>query len=149
MKFISKTELADHLGISRATLYRRADKYQIDIENLNEGDGISEDDMAILVKDSPSKERIDSNELDLLRAEVQRLKADNEETHVKHERLSQEYAELNKQYRDKVTEYADALVRLNDQQQRLTLDVQDKLHMIESTPEKPRKGFWARLFGGE
>ena len=142
MKFISKTELANHLEISRATLYRRSEKYNVDIEHLNDK-GISDDDMDLLTQDSSSKERSDVNEVERLRAEVKRLTADNEDTHVKHERLSQEYDELNKQYRDKVTEYADALVRLNDQQQKLTLDVQDKLHAIE----EPKKGFWARLFG--
>lgn len=142
MKFISKTELANYLEISRATLYRRAEKYNVDIEHLNDN-GISEEDINLLTQDSSSKERSNVNEVDRLRAEVQRLTADNEETHAKHDRLSQEYNELNKQYRDKVTEYADALVRLNDQQQKLTLDVQDKLHAIE----EPKKGFWTRLFG--
>ena len=49
-KFDSKAQLAKEIGITRATLYRRAGRLSIDIESLSDK-GITEDDYQALTID--------------------------------------------------------------------------------------------------
>ena len=153
MKFESKVQLADYLEISRGTLYRRAERESIDLDNITKV-GLSEEQLAQL--------RIEGNKnnasggTDGGAEQIAQLKRELAQLNVKNSVLSdqlheteQKYTELEQDYKakvDKIVEYADRFAQLNDQQQRLTLDVQDKLHTIETTAKEPKKGFWARLF---
>lgn len=157
MKFDSKVQLADYLKISRGTLYRRADREQIDLDSIST-QGLTQEQLAQLQIDGnkltgsggPGN---DVEQVAQLKRELARLNVQNTELSEQLQRTAQEYNDLQQDYKvkvDKIVEYADRFAQLNDQQQRLTLDVQDKLQRIEPTPEskeEPKKGFWARLFG--
>lgn len=154
MKFESKVQLADYLEISRGTLYRRAERESIDLDNITTA-GLSEEQLAQL--------RIEGNKNNVSGVtgdgaeQIAQLKRELAQLNVKNTALSdqlheteQKYSELEQDYKakvDKIVEYADRFAQLNDQQQRLTLDVQDKLHTIETTAkEVDKRGFWSRLF---
>ena len=144
MKFESKVQLADYLEISRGTLYRRAERESIDLDNITNV-GLTEEQLAQL--------RIEGNKnnasggTDSTAEQIAQLKRELAQLNVKNTVLSdqlheteQKYSELEQDYKakvDKIVEYADRFAQLNDQQQRLTLDVQDKLHTIETTAKEP------------
>lgn len=146
MKFESKVQLADYLEISRGTLYRRAERESIDLDNITKV-GLSEEQLAQL--------RIEGNKNNASGGtyggaeQIAQLNVKNSVLSDQLHETEQKYTELEQDYKakvDKIVEYADRFAQLNDQQQRLTLDVQDKLHTIETTAKEPKKGFWARLF---
>lgn len=153
MKFDSKVQLAEYLEISRGTLYRRAEREAIDLDNITHT-GLTDEQLDRL--------RIDGNRTNVSNGtgneaeQIAQLKRDIARLNVRNTELSdllnnteKKYNDLEQDYKvkvDKIVEYADRFAQLNDQQQRLTLDVQDKLHTIETTQE-PKKGFWSRLFG--
>lgn len=167
-KFVSKTELAKEIGITRATLYRRAERLSIDIEDLSEH-GITEEDYQALTVDqsigSVSSNAQQAKELARVQAEVERLKAENERIAKDNERIeferlsvqddkeslekklidvSEERDTLNTKYIEALEDakaYADKFAQLADQSQRL--QAQSQLLMDS---EEPKKGFWSRLF---
>ena len=154
MKFESKVQLADYLGISRGTLYRRSERESIDLDNIATV-GLSEEQLAQL-RIEGNKNNV-SGGTDDGAEQIAQLKRELAQLNVKNTVLSdqlhetvQKYSELEQEYKakvDKIVEYADKFAQLNDQQQRLTLDVQDKLHTIETTAKKvDKRGFWSRLF---
>lgn len=157
MKFDSKVQLADYLKISRGTLYRRAEREQIDLDSIST-QGLTQEQLAQLQIDGNKLTGSggtgnDAEQIAQLKRELARLNVQNTELSDQLQRTAQNYNELQQDYKakvDKIVEYADRFAQLNDQQQRLTLDVQDKLQRIEPAPddkEEPRKGFWSRLFG--
>lgn len=155
MKFDSKVQLADYLEISRGTLYRRADRENIDLDNISKI-GLSEEQLAQLRVDGNKNNGANNTgdgaeQIAQLKHEVAQLNVQNTALSDQLHETEQKYTQLEQDYKtkvDKIIEYADRFAQLNDQQQRLTLDVQDKLHTIETAQEpEPKKGFWARLFG--
>lgn len=154
MKFESKVQLADYLEISRGTLYRRAERESIDLDNIATV-GLSEEQLAQLRiegnKNNVSGGTDDGAEqIAQLKRELAQLNVQNTALSEQLHETEQKYSELEQDYKakvDKIVEYADRFAQLNDQQQRLTLDVQDKLHTIETTAkEVDKRGFWGRLF---
>ena len=154
MKFESKVQLADYLEISRGTLYRRAERESIDLDNITTV-GLSEEQLAQL-RIEGNKNNVSggtdggAEQIAQLKRELAQLNVKNTELSDQLHETEQKYSELEQDYKakvDKIVEYADRFAQLNDQQQRLTLDVQDKLHTIETTAkEVDKRGFWSRLF---
>lgn len=153
MKFTSKVQLAEYLEISRGTLYRRAEREDIDLDGIAHS-GLTDEQLDRLRIDG-NKTNVtnvtsnDAEQIAQLKRDIARLNVRNTELSDLLHETEHKYNDLEKDYKvkvDKIIEYADKFAQLNDQQQRLTLDVQDKLHVIESTQE-PKKGFWKRLFG--
>ena len=161
-KFDSKAQLAKEIGITRATLYRRAGRLSIDIESLSDK-GITEDDYQALTIDqsigSVSSNAQQAKELARVQAEVERLIAENER--IERERLSvqndkerlekeligvsEERDTLNTKYIEALEDakaYADKFAQLADQSQRLQAQSQ-----LQIDSEGPKRGFWSRLFG--
>ena len=160
-KFNSKAQLAKEIGITRATLYRRAGRLSIDIESLSDK-GIAEEDYQALTVDqsigSVSSNAQQAKELARVQAEVERLRAENERIEREclsvqgdKERLEKELIDvseerdtLNTKYIEALEDakaYADKFAQLADQSQRL--QAQSQL-LIDS--EEPKKGFWSKLF---
>lgn len=150
MKFESKVQLADYLEISRGTLYRRAERESIDLDNITTV-GLSEEQLAQLrIEGNKNNVSGGAEQIVQLKRELAQLNVKNTELSDQLHETEQKYSELEQDYKakvDKIVEYADRFAQLNDQQQRLTLDVQDKLHTIETTAkEVDKRGFWSRLF---
>ncbi|MBU7545488.1 hypothetical protein [Weissella cibaria] len=160
-KFDSKAQLAKEIGITRATLYRRANRLSINIEDLAE-QGITEEDYQALTVDqsigSVSSNAQQAKELARVQAELERLRADNER--IERERLSvqndkerlekelmsvsDERDTLNTKYIEALEDakvYADKFAQLADQSQRLQAQSQ-----LQIDSEASKKGFWSRLF---
>ena len=167
-KYESKAQLAKSIGITRATLYRRSERWSIDINHLTDV-GISEDDYQALTVDQ-SIGAVSSNskqlkELAAAQAEVERLileneriakekeriidersliQNDNEKLQLRVQQLSDEKAALNKSYiaaLEDAKTYADKFAQLADQSQRL------QAQYAQKQLNEPKKGFWARVFG--
>ena len=157
MKFESKVQLSEYLEISRGTLYRRAEREHIDLDGISRT-GLTDEQLERLRIDgnkttASGSTGNEAEQIARLKSELAQLNVQNSELSDQLHETEQKYSELEQDYKakvDKIIEYADRFAQLNDQQQRLTLDVQDKLHAIESTTtadSEPKKGFWARLFG--
>lgn len=168
-KFDSKAQLAKEIGITRATLYRRAGRLSINIEDLAE-QGITEENYQALTVDqsigSVSSNAQQAKELARVQAELERLKLENERIvkdneRIERERLSvqndkgrlekeltsvsDERDTLNTKYIEALEDakaYADKFAQLADQSQRLQAQSQ-----LQVDSEEPKKGFWGRLFG--
>lgn len=163
--FDSKAKLATDIGITRATLYRRADRLGINIDDLA-GAGISDEDYQKLTIDQSSG-AVSGNaqqlkELESVQAELERLKEENtriaqEADLLKHERstiqdaneslkaqvenLSKDNNALNEKYisaLEDVRTYADKFAQLADQSQRL--QAQATKHIEESVLQVERTG---------
>ena len=163
--FDSKAKLATDIGITRATLYRRADRLGINIDDLA-GAGISDEDYQKLTIDQSSG-AVSGNaqelkELASVQAELERLKEENtriaqEADLLKHERstiqdaneslkaqvenLSKDNNALNEKYisaLEDVRTYADKFAQLADQSQRL--QAQATKHIEESVLQVERTG---------
>lgn len=163
--FDSKAKLATDIGITRATLYRRADRLGINIDDLA-GAGISDEDYQKLTIDQSSG-AVSGNaqqlkELASVQAELERLKKENtriaqEVDLLKHERstiqdaneslkaqvenLSKDNNALNEKYisaLEDVRTYADKFAQLADQSQRL--QAQATKHIEESVLQVERTG---------
>lgn len=163
--FDSKAKLATDIGITRATLYRRADRLGINIDDLA-GAGISDEDYQKLTIDQSSG-AVSGNaqqlkELASVQAELERLKEENtriaqEVDLLKHERstiqdaneslkaqvenLSKDNNALNEKYisaLEDVRTYADKFAQLADQSQRL--QAQATKHIEESVLQVERTG---------
>lgn len=167
-KFDSKAQLAKEIGITRATLYRRANRLSINIEDLTD-QGITEEDYQALTVDqsigSVSSNAQQAKELARVQSEVERLKAENERIVKDNERIdrerisvqndkkrlekeltsvSEERDTLNTKYIEALEDaktYADKFAQLADQSQRLQAQSQ-----LQIDSEDPKKGFWSRLF---
>lgn len=167
-KFDSKAQLAKEIGITRATLYRRAERLSIDIESLSDK-GITEDDYQALTIDqsigSVSSNAQQAKELARVQAEVERLIAENDRISKDNERIdlerisvhndkerlekeligvSEERDTLNTKYIEALEDakaYADKFAQLADQSQRLQAQAQ-----LQIDSEEHKKGFWSRLF---
>lgn len=160
-KFDSKAQLAKEIGITRATLYRRAGRLSINIEDLSE-QGITEEDYQALTVDqsigSVSSNAQQAKELARVQAEIERLRAENER--IERERLSvqddkerlekeligvsEERDTLNTKYIEALEDakaYADKFAQLADQSQRLQAQSQ-----LQIDSEESKKGFWSKLF---
>lgn len=154
MKFNSKVQLAEYLKINRGTLYRRAERESVDLDEISTV-GLTDEQIDRLRIDGnkltgAGGTAVDIDQIAQLKQKLAQLTTQNSDlsaqlqaTEQKYDNLEDEYKSLNKEYRNKMGEFAERFAQLNDQQQKLTLDVQDKLHAIEA----PKKGFWARLFG--
>lgn len=144
--FDSKAKLATDIGITRATLYRRADRLGINIDDLV-GAGISDEDYQKLTIDQSSGavsgNALRLKELASVQAELERLKEENtrinqeaevlkserstiqdanESLKAQVEKLSQDHDALNEKYisaLEDVRTYADKFAQLADQSQRL------------------------------
>lgn len=156
MKFESKVQLAEYLEISRGTLYRRAEREGIDLDGITKT-GLTDEQVERLRIDgnkviASGSTGNEAEQIAQLKRDLARLNVQNSELSDQLHETEQKYTELEQDYKEKVNkivEYADRFAQLNDQQQRLTLDVQDKLHTIETTAKEPEtRGFWARLFKG-
>jgi|SRR5699024_5758003 predicted nucleic acid-binding Zn-ribbon protein len=163
-KFDTKTALAKELNITRGTLYARAEKYDININQLNSV-GLTDEELAQLSSDGNVELNNKSNkEFARLSAEIERLNKLNEE--LSNERTNAqteatEYKEkfeaLNKDFISSLKEANEKYYRLFDQSQILQLNGKtskdEDVTLIdkdktEQTPElEPKKGFWSRLFG--
>lgn len=157
MKFESKVQLSEYLEISRGTLYRRAEREHIDLDGISHT-GLTDEQLERLRIDgnkttASGSTGNEAEQIARLKSELAQLNVQNSELSDQLNETKAKYNDLEQDYKvkvDKIVEYADRFAQLNDQQQRLTLDVQDKLHTIESTTtadSEPKKGFWARLFG--
>lgn len=147
-------DMSDELGISRATLYRRAKLAGISLSEIKTG--ISETDVNMLKQSSPVKtQNSDSAETAKLRRRIGELSDELRQKDSEIDKISKEYhdAVSNNDEREKqlLQQLTDAHELLN-QQQRLQLSTQEaldaKTEQLRLTTA-PRKGFWARLFGGE
>lgn len=165
-KFDTKTALAKDLNITRGTLYARAEKYDININQLTSV-GLTDEELAQLSSDGNVELNNKSNkEFARLSAEIERLNKLNEEllnerTNAQTEatEYKEKFEELNKDFISSLKEANEKYYRLFDQSQVLQLNSNpiDKADAtvinddkLEQTPvSEPRKGFWARLFGGE
>jgi len=159
-KFDSKAQLAKEIGITRATLYRRADRLLIDIEGLSD-QGITEEDYQALTVDqsigSVSSNAQQAKELARVQVGVERLRAENDR--IERERLSvqndkerlekeltdvsDERDTLNTKYIEALEDakgYADKFAQLADQSQRLQAQSQLQIDSVE-----PKKGFWSKI----
>jgi len=163
-RFDTKTALAKELNITRGTLYARAEKYDININQLTSV-GLTDEELAQLSSDGSVELNNKSNkEVVRLLAKVERLNKVNEE--LSNERINAqteatEYKEkfeaLNKDFISSLKEANEKYYRLFDQSQILQLnskpiDKEDTTAINNETPEQtpklePKKGFWARLFG--
>ena len=155
MKFESKVQLSEYLEISRGTLYRRAEREHIDLDGISRT-GLTDEQLERLRIDgnkttASGSTGNEAEQIARLKSELAQLNIQNSELSDQLNETKAKYNDLEQDYKtkvDKIVEYADRFAQLNDQQQRLTLDVQDKLHTIETAQEpEPKKGFWARLFG--
>lgn len=163
--FDSKAKLATDIGITRATLYRRADRLGINIDDLA-GAGISDEDYQKLTIDQSSG-AVSGNaqqlkELASVQAELERLKKENtriaqeaellknerstiqdanESLKAQVEKLSQDHDALNEKYisaLEDVRTYADKFAQLADQSQRL--QAQTTKQIEESVLQGERTG---------
>lgn len=144
--FDSKAKLATDIGITRATLYRRADRFGINIDDLADT-GISDEDYQKLTIDQSSGavsgNALRLKELASVQAELERSKEENtritkeaevlkserstiqdanESLKAQVEKLSQDHDALNEKYisaLEDVRTYADKFAQLADQSQRL------------------------------
>lgn len=146
--------LAKDIGVTRATVYRRSEKYGIDLRNLDI-EGITDDEFNLLSTDVTGNV---SNSTAKDRAKIQQLTSELERLNSENQRLIDERSELNTQHHEReqaLLKSIDEAHALIDQAQRLQLSTQqalddktDKLKQIEqqADTEQPR-GFWSRLFG--
>lgn len=122
VKFKNLSDILKYLDISKATFYRRAKAWNI----------------------SPSTRLFTQEQLNNLKSMPENN--DNSDTN----RDSESIKTLSEQLKNK-DEQIKELHKLLDQQQSLTLDLQNKLadknqELIE-LKEQPKRGFWSRLFG--
>ena len=163
--FDSKAKLATDIGITRATLYRRADRLGINIDDLA-GAGLSDEDYQKLTIDQSSGavsgnaqqlkelasvqaelERLKeentriAEEADLLKSERSTIQDANEALKEQVEKLSQDHDALNEKYisaLEDVRIYANKFAQLADQSQRL--QAQTTKHIEESVSQGERTG---------
>lgn len=163
--FDSKAKLATDIGITRATLYRRAERLGINIDDLADT-GISDEDYQKLTIDQSSGavsgNALRLKELASVQAEIERLKEENtritkeaevlkseramiqganDELKEKVEKLSQDHDALNEKYisaLEDVRTYADKFAQLADQSQRL--QAQTTKHIEENVSQGERTG---------
>lgn len=146
--------LAKDIGVTRATIYRRSDKYNIDLKNIADL-GITDEDFNLLSTDSignvSTRTSEDRTKIQHLNSEVERLNSENE-------RLKSERSQLDTQYHEReqaLLRSIDEAHALIDQAQKLQLSTQqaladktDKLKEIElNNGSEQKKNFWKRLFG--
>lgn len=145
-KFNSISELAEHLKISRTTLYRRANLSDIDLTGV-----YSDEQLEILSSVHPT---------------VHQLNSSTEQTGQLSEQIEQQIKSLNKEIsaKDKQIKFLSdqlkekdlqiSLLNKNlDQAQQLQLIAEQRLTETNKTlieyqekENQPKKGFWQRLF---
>lgn len=153
IRFDNAQELMDYIGVSRATLYRRMNAYNMKSSKRS----FTKDELDSLkeqperqVKQSENKINADMIQ-NALRANENLLNEikHNYDTQIqqKDKELSYKQLEIDKQSKQIETsdKQISELHTLLDQQQKLSAQL--KLQLEEVSESK--KGFWARLFGGK
>lgn len=170
-KFETKTALAKELNITRSTLYARASKYGVDLNDLDT-EGLTDDQIKLLSTDMSVASDVElQKEVGRLRAEIERLKNLNNNLESERQAAQTEassykdkFEELNADYIASLKEANDKYYKLFDQSQVLQLnsganagadkaivdgDVSDVAKRSDSRTtdnDVDKKGFWSRLF---
>lgn len=148
--FESITELAEHLNISRKTLYQRAKKHNIALTGKYSTEEIEKLSSRVSPTVTPNKgnskqQKVtdDSNTIIELKEQIKAINLDKDflrqEIQVKNSQINQ----LNKQVDQAQQLQLIAEQRLNDEHQKV-IELSER-----QNNDQPKKGFWARLFSGE
>ena len=170
-KFETKTALAKELNITRSTLYARASKYDVDLNNLDT-EGLTDDQVKLLSTDMSVASDVElQKEVGRLRAEIERLnnlnnnlESERQTAQTEASSYKEKFEELNADYIASLKEANEKYYKLFDQSQVLQLnsgvntgadkvivdgDVSDVAKRSDSRTtdnDVDKKGFWARLF---
>ena len=169
-KFETKTALAKELNITRSTLYARASKYDIDLNNLDT-EGLTDEQIKVLSTDMSVASDVElKKEVGRLKAEVERLnnlnndlESERQTAQTEASSYKEKFEELNADYIASLKEANEKYYRLFDQSQILQLnganmgvekdivdgDVSDVVKRSDSQTidnDVDKKGFWSKLF---
>lgn len=170
-KFETKTALAKELNITRSTLYARASKYDVDLNDLDT-EGLTDDQIKLLSTDMSVASDVElQKEVGRLKAEIERLnnlnnnlESERQTAQTEASSYKEKFEELNADYIASLKEANEKYYKLFDQSQVLQLnsgantgadkaivdgDVSDVAKRSDSRTtdnDVDKKGFWSKLF---